>query len=113
MGRAPGKWRPAHKRSKAVTRTPASHWQDWYQTRQWKERRLAFLQEHPFCVDCIKEERPLHLSTANTVDHIVPHRGDEQLFWDESNWQPMCGEHHSRKTASEDGGFGNRRQARA
>jgi 5-methylcytosine-specific restriction protein A len=28
------------------------------------------------------------------------------LFWDSSNWQPLCHECHSSKTAREDGGFG-------
>jgi hypothetical protein len=44
---------------------------------------------------------------ANVVDHIIPHRGDMELFWDESNWQSMCEPCHNRKTASEDGAFGN------
>ena len=39
---------------------------------------------------------------ATDVDHITPHRGDRQLFWDESNWQPLCHRHHSMKTARED-----------
>ena len=38
------------------------------------------------------------------VDHIIPHKGDKQLFWDESNWQPMCETHHNIKTATEDRG---------
>ncbi|WP_274631209.1 HNH endonuclease [Arvimicrobium flavum] len=28
------------------------------------------------------------------VDHIFPHRGDEALFWDRSNWQPLCHDDH-------------------
>jgi 5-methylcytosine-specific restriction protein A len=36
------------------------------------------------------------------VDHIVPHRGREQLFWDESNWQALCKACHDRKTGEED-----------
>lgn len=31
---------------------------------------------------------------ANVVDHIVPHKGDEKLFWDEDNWQALCPPHH-------------------
>ncbi|WP_430395093.1 HNH endonuclease signature motif containing protein [Enterovirga aerilata] len=33
---------------------------------------------------------------ATVVDHVVPHRGDQALFWDPSNWQPLCREHHDR-----------------
>ncbi|WP_144469068.1 HNH endonuclease signature motif containing protein, partial [Bacillus pumilus] len=36
-----------------------------------------------------------------------PHKGDKKLFWDSSNWQPLCASCHNRKTAKEDGGFGN------
>lgn len=43
---------------------------------------------------------------ATEVDHIIPHRGDQQLFWDTNNWQGLCKPCHSRKTAQEDGGFG-------
>ncbi len=43
---------------------------------------------------------------ADVVDHIIPHKGDQSLFWDSSNWQPLCKHHHDQKTAREDGGFG-------
>ncbi len=36
---------------------------------------------------------------ATDVDHVIPHRGNEQLFWDEENWQALYHECHSRKTA--------------
>lgn len=39
---------------------------------------------------------------ATVVDHIVPHRGDQKLFWDRSNWQPLCEHHHNVKTMTED-----------
>nr|WP_292832122.1 HNH endonuclease signature motif containing protein [Mesorhizobium sp.] len=29
-----------------------------------------------------------------------------RLFWDRSNWQPLCKPCHDRKTATSDGGFG-------
>jgi 5-methylcytosine-specific restriction enzyme A len=35
------------------------------------------------------------------VDHITPHKGDRQMFWDRSNWQSLCHRCHSRKTARE------------
>lgn len=43
---------------------------------------------------------------ARVVDHIIPHRGDGALFWDESNWQGLAKSCHDRKTATHDGGFG-------
>ncbi|WP_328203649.1 hypothetical protein [Brevibacillus nitrificans] len=48
-----------------------------------------------------------NVGAATVVDHIIPHKGDKELFWDQKNWQGLCDSHHSRKTAKEDGGFGN------
>ena len=70
----------------------------------WRRARSAFLRDHPLCAECEREGR---LTPATCVDHIKPHRGDKDLFWDETNWQALCQSCHSRKTAKEDGGFGN------
>lgn len=43
-----------------------------------------------------------HITMATVVDHIIPHRGDQKLFWDRSNWQPLCEHHHNVKTMTED-----------
>ena len=40
------------------------------------------------------------LTPATVVDHIIPHRGDKRLFWDEKNWQPLCKDCHDRKTGT-------------
>ena len=61
----------------------------------WRKARKAFLQQHPLCVQCMKEGR---LTPATVVDHIVPHRGNERLFWDVNNWQPLCADCHGQKT---------------
>ena len=70
----------------------------------WQKARAAYLREHPLCVNCKRDGR---VTLAKVVDHIVPHRGRESLFWDQNNWQPMCKACHDAKTAREDGGFGN------
>ena len=57
----------------------------------WRKARATFLRRNPLCVDC---GRP-----ATVVDHIVPHRGDTNKFWDTENWQPLCAACHNRKTA--------------
>ncbi|MCY8380123.1 HNH endonuclease signature motif containing protein [Bacillus haynesii] len=72
---------------------------------KWRKARQSYLSKHPFCVSCMKEGRRV---PATVVDHITPHKGDKKLFWDSSNWQPLCAPCHNRKTAKEDGGFGNR-----
>jgi 5-methylcytosine-specific restriction protein A len=40
------------------------------------------------------------------VDHIRPHKGDRGLLYANENVQSLCESCHSRKTATEDGGFG-------
>lgn len=32
---------------------------------------------------------------ATVVDHIKRHGGDQVLFWDKTNWQPLCEPHHN------------------
>jgi 5-methylcytosine-specific restriction enzyme A len=71
---------------------------------KWRKAREAFLYKHPLCVHC---DRVGQIEAATVVDHIVPHRGNKALFWDQTNWQPLCKRHHDIKTAREDGGFGN------
>jgi 5-methylcytosine-specific restriction protein A len=65
----------------------------------WQKARKRFLFSHPLCVECLKEGRYVK---ATDVDHIIPHRGDQALFWDESNWQALCHRCHSRKTRRQD-----------
>src|SRR5690554_5661002 len=72
---------------------------------RWRKYREWFLKQNPLCVECRKRGK---LTPATEVDHIRPHKGDPVLFWDaENNWQGLCKSCHSRKTAKEDGGFGN------
>ena len=46
---------------------------------------------HPLCVMCTAEGVT---QAAEVVDHVVPHRGDQTLFWDQCNWQALCKLHH-------------------
>lgn len=75
---------------------------------RWQQARAGYLRKHPLCVHCQREGR---VEPATELDHIVPHRGDKDLFWSRANWQGLCRMHHSRKTAAEDGGFGNARRS--
>lgn len=68
----------------------------------WRKRRAAYLLAYPLCALCG--------AAATEVDHIVPlRRGGAD---DESNWQALCHTCHSRKTARENGGYGNRERER-
>lgn len=68
---------------------------------RWEKERTKFLDENPLCAD--HRKRGL-VEAATVVDHIVPHKGDQVLFWDKNNWQPLCKSCHDRKTATEDKG---------
>ena len=66
---------------------------------RWRKARLAYLHQHPLCVQCRGEGRT---AAATVVDHITPHRGDVALFWDAmGNWQGLCVSHHNAKSATE------------
>ena len=71
----------------------------------WRKASKAYLIRHPFCVACLRNG--IH-NKATVVDHIRPHKGDRNLFWDKMNWQALCKRCHDRKTATEDGGFGRK-----
>lgn len=71
----------------------------------WRKFRDRYVKENPLCLHCLKEGK---LTPTKDVDHIVPHQGDKDLFWLESNLQPLCKSHHSKKTVEYDGGFGKK-----
>lgn len=66
---------------------------------RWRRESKAFLRAHPLCAEC---ERNGRYVKATVVDHKVPHRGDQRLFWDRDNWQPLCKPCHDKKTGDED-----------
>lgn len=61
--------------------------------RWWARQRRAHLRQSPLCVCC---DANGFIRPASLVDHIVPHRGDQQLFRDQTNWQSLCAECHGR-----------------
>lgn len=69
--------------------------------KNWQAIRQRFLTEHPYCA-CGQP--------AVEVDHIIAiSKGGHPS--DESNLAGRCKSCHSRKTAREDGGFGNLKAA--
>lgn len=70
---------------------------------RWQIARKAYLAKNPHCVD---HRRRGYVVAATVVDHIKPHRGDDDLFWDESNWQALCKScHDSHKQRLEKSGI--------
>ena len=59
---------------------------------RWQKARKAWLEANPWCVYCTKAGKK---QRASHVDHIVPHKGDHALFWNNANWQSLCFHHHN------------------
>ncbi len=66
----------------------------WIHSPRWRKASKLFLEEHPLCVEC---ERQRRITAAYLVDHIIPHEGNYDLFWDQSNWQGLCNPCHEEK----------------
>jgi 5-methylcytosine-specific restriction protein A len=60
-------------------------------TSQWDRASLLFRQAHPLCLGC---EAVGYVAASEVVDHVVPHKGNQVRFWDQSLWQPACRFHH-------------------
>lgn len=79
-------------------------------TKKWDKASKAFRLEYPLCGMRVDDAPPVmslcdqlqRTTPATLVDHVVPHRGDQTLFWDKHNWQSMCKDCHDRKTRAED-----------
>ncbi len=76
-------------------------WDRWYGRAHWASLRTLCLARDPICMVC-------HRLALTIADHIIPHKGNWTLFCDLDNLQGICDTCHSKKTATEDGGFGNR-----
>lgn len=58
---------------------------------KWNKAAKRFRQDNPLCLGCQAVGRT---TATAVVDHIVPHKGSDILFWDRNNWQPLCKWHH-------------------
>lgn len=84
-------------KSPTLTRAKDS-WRDGKTTAErgygskWQTYRKRFLMNNPLCEYCLEQNR---ITAATVVDHIEPHRGDEDLFWNTDNHQSLCTPCHS------------------
>jgi len=62
-----------------------------YATARWKETRSLQLAMHPLCGFCKAKGR---ITRATVADHIIPHRGDHDLFF-HGELQSLCDKCHS------------------
>jgi 5-methylcytosine-specific restriction protein A len=66
---------------------------------RWTKAREQYLINHPLCrcEECIANNK---LTTANVIHHVIEHKGDYELFWDQNNWLAMnkaCHDRHHMK----------------
>jgi 5-methylcytosine-specific restriction protein A len=75
---------------------------------RWQRLRPFWLAKYPHCGDCPNGQRPVMsrcfeqglVTPAIQIDHVVPHKGNQQLFWDsEGNWQALCSSCGTAKSA--------------
>lgn len=74
------------------TRDSRPPWVKWYKTSAWKRLRKSQLNREPLCRFC---KRKGIITQGNTVDHISPHRGKMEKFFDITNLQTLCKSCHS------------------
>jgi len=74
--------------------------QSWYNSRQWKANRLAQLRAEPLCSYCAKRDK---ITPASVADHVIPHKGDEGMFW-HGKLQSLCKFCHDSVKAREESG---------
>ena len=78
----------------------------WSKNKRWQLLRQRQLWKAPSC-QCPHHAGKPDAPRAEVVDHITPHRGDPDLFFDPANLQSMAKECHDRfKQSEEKGGAG-------
>lgn len=62
-------------------------------TGKWTKSSNTHKRNNPLCIGCLAVDviRPVYVT-----DHIIPHQGNSELFWDTSNWQSSCAWHHDK-----------------
>lgn len=77
-------------------RDTAQPWRAWYKTGRWQRLRMAILKRDRFTCQVTGVALVGRYPAPNSpvVDHCVPHRGDEALFWEESNLQAVSKAYH-------------------
>jgi 5-methylcytosine-specific restriction endonuclease McrA len=74
---------------------PRPPWKARYKLARWQRLRMAVFKRDHYTCQC-----GCGLVECNTsllvCDHKMPHRGDERLFWDETNLQTLLKSCHDR-----------------
>ena len=79
-------------------RTREQPWRRWYWTQRWRAKARAQLRAQPCCAECAKRGM---VTVATVCDHVIPHRGDPDLFW-QGEVQSLCATCHSSTKQAEE-----------
>jgi 5-methylcytosine-specific restriction endonuclease McrA len=71
-----------------------------YNSQTWRKMRAYQLARFPLCAYC---QSLGHVKTASVADHIKPHRGNLDLFYDPKNLQSLCQSCHNAAKKIEEG----------
>lgn len=85
--------------ARASRKRESAAYHSWYGKAIWvKDLRPAQLLREPWCRVCAAQGVR---TPAVVVDHVIPFRGDWDLFISPANHQSLCKYHHDQKTARE------------
>jgi 5-methylcytosine-specific restriction protein A len=70
-----------------VTSSSTIHYAHLYDRQRWRKMSRLQLKLNPLCKICTQQGQ---FSPATVTDHIIPHKGDEVLFFDTTNLQSLC-----------------------
>ncbi|MBP1849682.1 HNH endonuclease [Rhizobium halophytocola] len=91
----PRQFRPAGAPTRQEQKQQADKWRGNASARgynsRWSKARITHLSRDPICRGCEAEGV---IVAATVVDHVDPHHGDPDKFWDTSMWQSCCKWHH-------------------
>jgi 5-methylcytosine-specific restriction enzyme A len=87
---------PKDEKERDRQRADTSPFRSWYKTARWQALRRLILQRDLYT--CQKTGVLLigrhPAPNSPVIDHVKPHRGDPELFWDENNLQAVSKAYH-------------------
>lgn len=72
----------------------SKEYNDFYQSKQWKQARRQHLLVHPLCEQCLRERRTV---PATIVHHKIELKQNFSLALEPSNLESICQEHHNKE----------------
>ncbi|MEQ8292498.1 MAG: HNH endonuclease [Roseovarius sp.] len=96
LGRPASRLRRSETVSRDQERAASQPWRKWYSTAKWAALKKRVHQRD----DWVCQQTGVLLigkhpaPNSPVADHIEPHRGDPELFWDESNVQTVSKSWH-------------------